>query len=139
PAYLMQALSLYRERFKPSAQLQKPYAMAAIPVFAAETEAQARYLMSSVQQQFIALRRGTPGPLKPPIDNIEQHVSALELAGVAEALAEAVVGDPEQVKAGLAAFLARTQVDEVMLSGHIFDPAQRLRSFELAAEACRAL
>ena len=139
PDYLMQALKLYRERFRPSEQLQEPYAMAAVPVFAADTESEARFLMTSVQQQFIALRRGTPGPLKPPLENIETHFSAIELAGAGHALGEAVVGSIDQIRSGLAAFIERTQVNEVMLTGHIFDHAKRLRSFEIAAKACKGL
>jgi luciferase family oxidoreductase group 1 len=139
PDYLLQALHLYRERFRPSAQLQAPWAMAAVPVFAAETSVEAKFLMSSVQQQFIALRRGTPGPLRPPLQNIEEHFSPAELAGAAHALSEAVAGNREQVEEGLSRFVERTGVDEIMLTAHIFDHSKRLRSFEIAADACRAI
>lgn len=139
PDHLMHALKLYRERFRPSAQLQAPYAMAAIPVFAADTERQARILMSSVQQQFIALRRGTPGKLKPPLDDIQKHFSAAELAAVNHALGEAVVGTEEQVTEGIDRFLTRTGVDEIMLTGHVFDHQARLESFAIAAPACQSL
>jgi luciferase family oxidoreductase group 1 len=139
PDYLIQALTIYRQQFKPSAQLQEPYAMAAVPVFAADHEAEARLLMSSVQQQFIALRRGTPGPLRPPLEHIEEHYSAAELAGAAHALQEAVCGSEAQISSGLKAFIARTGVNEIILTGHIFDHQKRLRSFEIAAAACRGL
>ena len=139
PDYLIQALSIYRQQFKPSEQLQEPYAMAAVPVFAADNEAEARLLMSSVQQQFIALRRGTPGPLRPPLEHIEEHFAAVELDGAGHALQEAVLGSEAQISAGLKAFIARTGVNEIMLTGHIFDHQKRLRSFEIAAAACRGL
>lgn len=139
PDHLMEALRLYRERFSPSQHLEKPHAMAAVPLFAADTETEAKRLMTSVQQQFIALRRGTPGPLKPPMDDIEAHFSRAELGMAGHALREAVVGTPEQVKQGIAAFLERTGVDEIMLTGHIYDQQARLYSFGIGAEACRAL
>lgn len=139
PDHLLHALDIYRSRFRPSGQLQEPYCMAAIPLYAAESEERARFLMSSVQQQFIALRRGTPGPLKPPVENIEQQFSAAELAGAQHALREAVVGGPAQVRAGIEAFIKRTGVNEIMFSSHIFDHEQRLTSIRLAAEACAAI
>lgn len=139
PDYLMQALELYRERFEPSEQLDAPWAMPAVPVFAADTEKEARLLMTSVQQQFIALRRGRPGPLKPPLENIESHFSREELGMANHVLREAVVGTPDQVREGLSAFIERTGADELMLTAHIHDHDKRLRSFQLAAEAMTGL
>lgn len=139
PDHLMQALDLYRSRFRASAQLSEPYCMAAIPMYAADSEEEARELMSSTQQQFIALRRGTPGPLKPPVKDIGAHFSAAELAGASHALGEAVVGNPDQVRTGIEAFIKRTGVDEIMFSAHIFDHDKRIRSVQLAAEACQLL
>lgn len=139
PDHLMEALRLYRERFTPSQHLDRPHAMAAVPLFAADTQAEARRLMTSVQQQFIALRRGNPGPLKPPLDDIESRFSRAELAMAGHALREAVTGTPDQVEQGIRAFLERTDVDEIMLTGHIFDQRARLRSFEIGARACRAI
>ncbi|MDH7944158.1 LLM class flavin-dependent oxidoreductase [Pseudohongiella sp. SYSU M77423] len=139
PDHLMQALELYRSRFRPSEQLAEPYCMAAVPLYAAATEEQARHLMSSVQQQFIALRRGTPGPLKPPVENIDRHFSEAELAAAGHALREAVVGDPEQVREGIAAFIKRTGVNEIMFSAHIFDFQKRLECIRIGARACAAI
>ncbi|HDZ08773.1 LLM class flavin-dependent oxidoreductase [Pseudohongiella sp.] len=139
PDQLMQALDVYRSRFRPSAQLQSPYCMAAVPMYAAQSEAEARFLMSSTQQQFIALRRGTPGPLKPPMENIEAHFSAAELAGAAHALGEAIIGDPDAVRQGIKRFVDRTGVDEIMFSAHIFDHNKRLNSVRIAGQACQAL
>ncbi|OFE13377.1 hypothetical protein PHACT_09680 [Pseudohongiella acticola] len=139
PDHLMQALDLYRARFRPSEQLESPYCMAAVPMYAASSRDEARLLMSSTQQQFIALRRGTPGPLKPPLENIETHFSAAELAGAAHALSEAIVGDMADVKKGIGNFIDRTGVDEIMFSAHIFDHQKRLTSVGIAGQACQAL
>ncbi len=133
PDLMMEALALYRDQFRPSEQLQRPYAMAGLNVFAAETDAEGARLFTSVQQQFIALRRGNPGPLKPPLDTMEGVWTADEKAGVEHALACAVVGSPQTVRRGIQEFIARTGVDELMLTGHIYDHAARLRSFEIAA------
>jgi luciferase family oxidoreductase group 1 len=135
PDYLMQALSIYRERFKPSAQLQRPYALACIGVFAAETDAEAARLFTSLQQQFIALRRGTPGPLPPPLESMEGHWSPQERMMVEHSLMYSVVGNPDTVRRGLAAFIHATQVDELMITAQIYDHAARVRSFELTMEA----
>lgn len=135
PDALMQALDIYRERFKPSAQLQKPHALACIGVFAAETDAEAKRLFTSLQQQFIALRRGTPGPLPPPLETMEGHWSAQERMMVEHSLMYSVVGAPETVRQGLAEFIQETQVDELMITGQIYDHAARVRSYELTMEA----
>ncbi len=134
PDQLAEALRLYRREFQPSAALAKPYAMAAIGVFAAETDTQAARLFTSVQQSFINLRRGTPGLLPPPVDDLDAVSSPLERVGVTQALREAVVGSPATVKRGLAAFLERTGVDELMVTAAIHDHAARLRSFEWVAQ-----
>lgn len=134
PAMLDQALHLYRERFEPSEFLQKPYAAAAINVFAAETGGEARRLMTSIEQQFIALRRGTPGPLKPPVDDPESIAPAMERRQVAQALAETAVGDRESVAAWIDRFVARTEVDELIVTGAMYDHAARLKSFRIAGE-----
>lgn len=139
PDHLEHALELYRSRFRPSERWQRPYAMAAIPLYAADSDAQARLLMTSIQQQFVALRRGNPGPLQPPLDDIDSHFSASELAAANHALREAVVGSPDTIRKGLRAFIERTQVDEIMFSAQIFDPQQRIHSTRLGAEAMQAL
>lgn len=138
PDHLMQALDLYRSRFRPSEQLAEPYCMAAIPLYAADTEDEARLMMTSVQQQFVDLRRGTPGPLKPPLADINQHYSAAELSAASQALREAIVGDQAQVAQGIQQFVQRTGVNEIMFSSHVFDHQQRLRSLQITASACRA-
>ncbi|PWC33495.1 LLM class flavin-dependent oxidoreductase [Azospirillum sp. TSO35-2] len=136
PDMLMEALAIYRARFEPSATLAKPHAMVAVNLFAADSEAEARRIQSSAQQQFANLRRGTPGKLPPPIDDIEtywQHPG--EKAMVERALGSvAAVGTPDQVAARLSEIIAATQADELILAGQIFDHAARLRSFQIGAE-----
>jgi luciferase family oxidoreductase group 1 len=134
PAELMRALQIYRARFQPSEQLQQPYAMVGVNVFAADTDAEARRLITSLQQQFISLRRGTPGPLPPPVDNMDEFWSPAERAGIEQSLSYSVVGAPDGIQRGLEAFIAETQADELMLTAQIYDHAARLRSFEIAAE-----
>lgn len=134
PDDLEQALALYREGFRPSETLTQPYAMAAIGVCAAETDAEAKRLFTSIQQNFLNLRRGAPGPLPPPVDSMDGRWSAMERAGVQHAFREAVVGSVETVQLGLEAFLRRTRVDELMVTTAIYDHAARLRSFELVAK-----
>ena len=133
PDHLDQALAIYRHEFRPSAARAKPYAMAAIGVVAADTDAAAARLATSLQQSFVALRRGHPGPLPPPVDSMDGLWSPLEKAGVDHAFSEAVIGSPDTVRRGIAAFLQRTRVDELMVTAAIHDHAARLRSFELVA------
>ncbi len=132
PDYLPSALRVYREQFRPSAALAKPYAMVGVNVFAAATEAEAKWLFTSLEQQFLNLRRGTPGPLPPPVERVD--ASEAERANVAHALACSVVGTRDTVRAGLAALLDETQADELILTAQVFDHAARLRSFEIAAQ-----
>ena len=133
PNHLADALELYRGEFRPSAALRQPFAMAAIAVFAADTDAEAARLFTSLQQSFVQLRRGTPGPLPPPVDTMAGLWSPVEEAMVGHAFREAVVGSPATVKRGIAEFLERTGVDELMVTAAIYDHAARLRSFELVA------
>ena len=135
PADLDQALALYRERFRPSDQLDKPYAMAGLTVVAAETDAAARFLFSSLQQAFVNLRTGNPGPLPPPVEDMDARLDPAAKAMLGASLSCAVVGSPETVRTGLAAFARRTGADELIVTSQIFDHAARVRSFEIAAEA----
>ncbi len=139
PDHLAAALKLYRHEFQPIGALKKPYAMAAIAVFAADTDAEATRLFTSLQQNFLKLRRGTPGPLPPPVDSMEGLWSPIERVGVEQTFREAVIGSPATVQRGIAAFLQRTGVDELMVTAAIYDHTARLRSFELVAQARDAL
>jgi len=134
PDMLYQALSIYRSQFKPSAQLQTPHAMVCINVIAADTDEQAQRMFTSNQQQFINLRRGNPGKLPAPVDNIESLWSAQERFGVDQALRMSVVGNKETVRQGLQAVLRETEADELMINGQIFDHQARLHSFEIVAQ-----
>lgn len=139
PDLLLPALEVYRSQFQPSEALETPYAMLGLNVFAADTDAEAQRLFTSLQQQFANLQRGTPGQLPPPVDTMEGRWSAAEQAGAARMLASAVVGSPQTVQQGIAAFLARTKADEVLVTAQIFDPVARLRSFEIVAQVRDAL
>ncbi len=133
PDDLLEAVAIYRNQFQPSAALDRPYVMPCLTVIAAETDAEAQRLMTSLQLQFINLRRGRPGPLQPPVDSMEGRWTPMERAGVEHALAYAVVGSRETVRSGLARFIAETDADELMVTAQIFDHARRLRSFEIVA------
>src|SRR5215475_10868708 len=133
PADLMTALRLYRNLFKPSAQLEKPHAMVGVNVIAAETDAEARYQFSSLQQSFTLLRRGTPGRVPPPIEDIDAFWNPMEKAMAQETLLFSVVGSAKTVERGLRKIIDLTQADELILAAHIYDHQARLRSFEIAA------
>ena len=134
PQLLMPALAAYRETFTPSPSLAAPYAMAGLNVFAADTDGEARRLLTSVQQSVTNRLRGHPGRLPPPIDDIEAYWNPLEKAEVSARLACTVAGSRAVVRAGVAEFIERTQVDEVMIVSAIYDHAARLRSYEIVAE-----
>ena len=135
PEHLMDALAMYRDRFEPSEQLDRPYAMVACNVIAADTEAEARRLFTSPQQSFVNLVRGTRGQLRPPIDDIESYWSPAEKAHVSRMLTCSFVGVGEEVAEGLRAFVKQTGADELIVAGAIFDHQARLRSYEILAEA----
>ncbi len=134
PDHLMEALEIYRRQFRPSAALAEPYAMACTHVFAAETDAEARRLFTSLEQAFVNLRSGRPGRLPPPLEPAD----AAELhAACGDALAHlfqyAVVGAPHTVRQGVTDFVTLTGVNELMVTAMIFDHTARLRSFEILA------
>jgi len=133
PDYLEEALAIYRGNFQPSSELEKPYAMAAIGIFAADTDDEAAYLFTSLQQSFVNLRRGTPGLLPKPVKTMDGLWSPVERAGVEHAFKEAIVGAPEKIRKGIESFLKRTSVDELMVTAAIHDHRARVRSFELVA------
>jgi luciferase family oxidoreductase group 1 len=135
PAELDGAIEIYRERFEPSEQLDKPYVMLGLNVIAAASDADAERLFTSLQQAFINLRSGRPGRLPPPVDDMASRLDDAGRAMLRQALSCSVVGSPDTVRRGLAAFIARTGADELMLTAQIFDHGARLRSFEIAAEA----
>ncbi|MFT6459771.1 LLM class flavin-dependent oxidoreductase [Pseudophaeobacter arcticus] len=139
PQALDQALEVYRRAFRPSTYLEKPHAMIAVNVFGADTDAEGIRLRTTMQQAFARLRLGQPGKLPRPVDNIADHLPPAVLAGVNEALTVSATGSPETVKRELSEILTRHDPDEVIITGQIHDHDARLRSFEIAAEALKAL
>lgn len=134
PDMLIQALQLYRDKFQPSAQQSQPYTMVCVNVIAAESIADARFLFTSQQQQFINLRRGVPGPLPAPVQEMDDVWTPAEQLSVEQTLRLSIVGDRLQVRHGLQMLLRQTQADELMINASIFDHQARLRSFEIVAE-----
>ena len=139
PAELDHALDIYRSRFQPSEQLDKPYVMLGLNVFAAPTDAEAKLLFTSLQQAFVNLRTGRPGRLPPPVEGYDQTLEPMAKTMLGQALSCAVVGSPETVRQGIDAFVRRTGADELMVTAQIFDHAARVRSFEILAEAHKSL
>ncbi|MBW8302745.1 MAG: MsnO8 family LLM class oxidoreductase, partial [Brevundimonas sp.] len=139
PELLLPALRTYREGFRPSQQLDRPYAMAAFNVFAADTDAEAARLSTSMQQAFAAVVTGKPGRLKPPVDDITTVLDARQIAAVESRLTWAAIGGRETVRAKLEEFIALTGVEEVMTTGMIHDIEARVRSLEITAEAVAGL
>ncbi len=136
PGQLMQALELYRSRFQPSEQLEQPYVMACMNVLEADSTDEAAYRFTSVQQQFCQVLRGRPGPLQPPVDDMERHWSPAEKAGVRDALQHSAVGGPAEVRAAVNGFIDATGADELMVHTLAYDPGTALRSFEILAAEC---
>jgi luciferase family oxidoreductase group 1 len=135
PRLLLQALDVYRTRFKPSATLDKPYVVVGIPLIAAPTDAEADYLASSTYQRVLGILRGDRQRLQAPTANFLSQLNAQERAGIADFLAAAVIGGPDTVRAGLTHLAGITEADEFMLVCDIFDPLLRVRSLEIAAAA----
>ncbi len=134
PADLFEALAVYRQNFKPSKQLQKPYAMVLVNVVAAGTDEEALHLYTSVQQHFVRMRRNTRGQLPPPIDDINTFWSEAERHFAQQMLACSAVGSPETLKGHLSQIMEKTQAQELMFAGQIFDHQARLESFTIAAQ-----
>ncbi|MBP7001030.1 LLM class flavin-dependent oxidoreductase [Amaricoccus sp.] len=138
PDAVEQAAAAYREMFQPSAWLDRPRFMLAVNVFAADSDAEGRRLMTSMQQAFANLRLGRPGRLPPPVDDIDAVLDPRVRAGVEHALAFSAVGTAASVRRAIDGFVERFAPDELILTGQIHDHAARLRSFEIAAEALEA-
>jgi len=137
PEFLYAAARLYRDQFRPSDVLTRPYLMVAVPVMAGESDAAARRLFTTPQQRFLRLIRNQPVELLPPVDSMENLWSDMQRAAVESRLAEAIVGSKSTVKAGLERLLRDTQADEVIVVTDTYEFADRLRSYELVAEAAR--
>jgi len=133
PAQMRESAALYRQQFQPSAQLSRPHMMFCLNVTAADTDAEARHLFTSVEQQFINLRLGTPGKLPRPFDDPNHIWGLREQMVVQSALGQAIVGSRGTVRLGLETFIAEHRPDEIVVTAMIHDHAARLRSFEIVS------
>lgn len=132
PDMLDEALHIYRSHFRPSASLGAPYAMAAFNIIAAETDAEAEYLASSMQQSFVALRTGNPRQMPPPVEGYRASLPPSHAAMLDNVLSCSAIGAVDNVRAGVAAFIERTNADEIIVACSVFDHGRRKRSLEIA-------
>src|SRR5690242_16783013 len=139
PAMMTQAVAIYRERFQPSTQLATPYMMLGLTVVAAESDAEASFLFSSLQQSTLNNRTGRPSRVPPPVEDFEARLDPYARAILADSFACAIVGGPETIRRGLQDMIQRTSADEVMVTANIFDHGKRKRSFEIVADVHRRL
>jgi luciferase family oxidoreductase group 1 len=135
PAQMMAAISVYRSAFRPSSELAKPYVMLGYNVFGADSQAEAEFRATSMQQAFVNLRSGHPSQLPPPVEGYLERLGPQERVILDQVLSHASIGTLEVVRADLHNFVQQTGADELMITSQIFDHAARLRSFEIAAEA----
>jgi luciferase family oxidoreductase group 1 len=139
PEQLLEAMKVYRELFKPSDKLDKPYCAFLMNVVAADTDEEAAHLFTSLQQNVVRMRRNTRGQLPPPIADLDEFCEPHEKAAAAHTLQVSTVGSLETVKKGMRHWLDDTGADEIIITGQIFDHHARLRSFEIAAQAAQSL
>ena len=130
---MMEAIAVYRERFEPSEQLDRPYVMLGFNVFAADSDEEGALLATSVQQAFVELRSGTPGRLKPPVADYAETLAPPQRAVLDQLLSCSAIGAPATVRAAVEGFVERTGADELMIVSQIFDHPARLRSYEILA------
>ena len=138
PAQMMQAISLYRATFQPSAQIAKPYVMLGFNVIAADTDDKAQLLASSMQQAFVNVRTGHPSRLPPPVEDYLHRIAPQERAILDQVLPNSAIGSRESVARNLEDFIGQTGADELMITSQIFDHAARLRSYEIVADIMNA-
>ena len=139
PEQLLDAMSIYREKFQPSEKLAKPYSAFLMNVVAADTDEEAAYLFTTLQQNVIRMRRNTRGQLPSPIDDLDDFCEPHEKATAAQALRCSAIGSLQTVRGEMQRWLDLTGANEVIITGQIFDHQARLRSFEIAAEAAKGL
>lgn len=135
PRFLHQAIAMYRQLFRPSAVLDKPYVMVGVPVVAAPTDEEAQYLATSSQQRMLGILTGQRGKMPPPLEGFMQMIGPREQAAINDFLAMSVVGSEETVRQGFARIQQQCEADELILVSDVYDPALRLRSLEIAAQA----
>ncbi|MDF2837359.1 MAG: luciferase-like monooxygenase, partial [Paenibacillus sp.] len=133
PTYTVPAMNLYRSSFKPSAVLDEPYGMVAVNVVAADTDEEAAYLATSMQQLFLGFVRGRPGPLPPPVKDMETLWTQQEKYMLQQQLGSSIAGSPETVKEKLTQYIEATGASEIMIAAHIYDHDARVRSYEIIA------
>ncbi|CAA0080356.1 Limonene 1,2-monooxygenase [Zhongshania aliphaticivorans] len=134
PDQMLNAIKLYRDRFRPSEQLSKPYVMLGYNVFAADSDAQAQYIASSMQRAFVNLRRGQPGKLQAPTDNYLEQLSSGEQMLLSQIMSCSAIGNKEKVHQDMQAFIDKTQADELMITSQIYSHEARLKSYQLVSE-----
>jgi luciferase family oxidoreductase group 1 len=139
PSMMQQAVALYRSNFQPSAQLDKPHVMLGYNVFAADTDEEAHFRATSMQQAFVNLRTGNPGRLQPPKHGYLESLGMAERAMLDSVLSCTAIGAPDTVRKQMQEFIARTGADELMITSQIFDHQHRLRSYEITAEVRQAI
>lgn len=131
PDNTLPALEVYRSNFRPSEVLDEPYVMVGVNVIAADTDEEARWLATSMEQQFLNLVRNRPSPLNPPVKNMDELWNPFEKTTIQQQLRTSIVGSPKVVKEKLQAFLDSTQADELIINSQIYDHKARLRSYEI--------
>lgn len=137
PTYLQAALQLYRQNFQPSDNLKEPYALACVNVVAADTDEEANYIATSFYQLAMGIIHGSTRPLQPPVKNMDEIWSEPERAAILQMMKYTFIGSPQTIKEKLENFLNETQVDEIMVTSHIYDHSYRLRSYEILASLWR--
>lgn len=135
PRFLHQAIAMYRQLFRPSAVLDKPYVMVGVPVVAAPTDEEAQFLATSSQQRVLGILTGQRGKMPPPLEGFMQMIGPREQAAINDFLAMSVVGSEETVRQGFVRIQQQCEADELILVSDVYDPALRLRSLEIAAQA----
>lgn len=139
PQLLDEALHVYRSSFKPSEFLDKPHAMAAMNVIAADSDAEAEFLASSIQQSFVGLRTGNPRQMQPPVEGYKASLPPHIAAMLDEVLSCSAIGEPETIRDGISKFIERTQADEIIVSCSVYSHEMRKRSLDLTAQAFKSL
>lgn len=134
PAQLTHALEIYRTRFKPSQYLEQPYAMVGFNIFAADTDEEAKLIVTSMQQAFVNLRSGTPKKLQPPVPGYYENLHPHDRSILDEVLTCSAIGSPDTVRRELKAFAEVTGADEIIVASMIYDHSARVRSYQIAAE-----
>ncbi len=137
PGQLMDAIKIYRERFKPSEHLEKPYVMLGFSVFAADSEEEGKFLSSSWQQAMIALRTGRPGKLPPPVAGYLESLDPMQRSMIQDSITCSAIGNPEQVEQQMSAFIEKTAADELIITSQSYHHAARVHSYEIVAEIAK--